>query len=194
MRRICQGTAALLATTTLLAGPIACDDTPTLPTKVPAPEPTPTLSQPSPPAAITQALAGAYELTIEFADECGAIPELASSRRYEVILQSGTPFSYLGAVISGGGYTTPTGVGDLWPSLDGKFAQVRWNNFDVGCDGVPEPLSAGRGLMVCGEGRGRIDGATIVAEMTANVFVETNGERQKACGGTQLFTFTRVRP
>jgi hypothetical protein len=195
MTRISQGT-ALLATATLLVGLVACDQTPTRPTQVPAPGPLPTLSPPSPPAVNAAVLAGAYELTMEFTHECGAIPELGTPRRYEVILESGAPYPYLGAWISGGGYPTSTGVGSMWPSVDGKaVGRLSWNNFDVGgCDGIPEPLSAGRGLMVCGEGSGRIDGRTIVAEMTADVYVETNGNRQKVCGGTQLFTFTRKRP
>ena len=48
--------------------------------------------------------------------------------------------------------------------------------------------------MVCGNGGATIDGRTILAEMTGEVFIEAGGVRQKVCGGTQRFTFSRVTP
>jgi hypothetical protein len=102
---------------------------------------------------------------------------------------------YLGMRIAGGGYAEPTVVGDLWPGRDGRSGLMTWNNFDIpGCDGIPEPLTAGRALMVCGEGGASINDQVIVSQMDAEVFIETNGKREKVCGDSQRFTFTRATP
>jgi hypothetical protein len=171
---------------------LACDQSPAV-----RPVPTPrdqTPSEPTPPAVNTAILAGAYALTMEFSSACAVIPELASPRKYEVSLQAATPYPYLGMWITGGGYTAPTVVGDLWPSVDGRSARLTWNNFDFpGCDGIPEPLPNGRALIVCGEGGSTVNERTVVAEMAADVFIEADGQRQKVCAGTR-FTFTRVTP
>ena len=173
---------------------LACDDSrvvlpaPTAPLQA-SPEP------PNPPNANTAILAGAYALTMEFPSACAAIPELAAPRNYEVTLEAANPYPYLTVRVAAGGYTGPTVVGDLWPTADGHSARLTWNNFDFpGCDGLPEPLSGGRTLMVCGNGGATIDGRTILAEMIGEVFVEAGGVRQRVCGGTQRFTFSRVRP
>jgi hypothetical protein len=95
--------------------------------------------------------------------------------------------------ISGGGDTSPTIVGDLWPSADGRFAQISWNNFDIGgCDGTPEPMPAGRALMVCGDGGSTVNDRTVLANMNADVFIEAGGQQEKVRGGTQRFTLQRL--
>jgi hypothetical protein len=130
---------------------------------------------------------------LEFSSSCAAVPELAAPRKYEVTLEAASPYQYLGMRISGGGYTSPTIVGDLWPSADGRFAQISWNNFDIGgCDGTPEPMPAGRALMVCGDGGSTVNDRTVLANMNANLFIEAGGQRQKVCGGTQRFTLQRL--
>jgi len=104
-----------------------------------------------------------------------------------------TPFAYLAMRVAGGGYAASTVVGDLWPGRDGRSAQVTWNNFDFpGCDGTPEPLAAGRTLMVCGKGGAALSDQAMVAQMAGEVFIEKNGVREKVCGEAQQFTFTRV--
>ena len=179
-------------TTTMCVALAACDQAPAAPTPAPSEPP---LAQPTPPVVNTAILAGAYALTMEFPSACAAIPELAAPRRYEVTLEAANPYPYLTVRVAAGGYTGPTVVGDLWPTADGHSAQLTWNNFDFpGCDGLPEPLSGGRTLMVCGNGGATIDGRTILAEMTGEVFIEAGGVRQKVCGGTQRFTFSRVTP
>jgi len=155
----------------------------------------PELTPPSPPPVNTAVLAGAYALTVEFSSACATIPELAVPREYEMRLEAATPYPYLVIRITGGGYTTPTAVGDLWPSQDGHAARVSWNNFDIGgCDGFPEPLSNGRALMVCGEGWATINDRTVLAPISGDVFIEADGRRQKVCDGVQRFTFTRIAP
>ena len=174
---------------------LACDDQSRV---VVLPRPTAPIQTPAepPPRAINiAALEGVYALTIEFSSACAAVPELAAARKYEVTLEAATPYQYLGMRISGGGYTSPTIVGDLWPSADGRSAQISWNNFDIGgCDGTPEPLPAGRALMVCGDGGSTVNDRTVLANMNADVFIEAGGQRQKVCSGTQRFTFTKITP
>ena len=181
-----------LFATTLCLGLAACDQPPAAPTPAFSEPP---LAQPTPPPVNTAALAGAYALTMEFPSACTSIPELSTPRLYDVRLEDAAPYPYLGIRIGGGGYITPTGVGDLWPSADGRSASLDWNNFDIGgCDGFPEPLPGGRALMVCGGGTASVDGQTIRAEMSVDVFIEAGGERQKVCSGTQRLTFSRVTP
>ena len=192
MTKISPVMTATFATITLCVALTACDQAPAAPTRAPSEPP---LAQPTPPPVNTAALAGAYALTMEFSGACAAIPELAAPRLYDVRLEDAAPYPYLGIRIGGGGYTAQTGVGDMWPSVDGRSASLDWNNFDIGgCDGYPEPLSGGRALMVCGGGTARVDGRTILAEMSVEVFIEVGGARQKVCDSTRPFTLTRVTP
>jgi len=162
---------------------LACDD----PARAVPPAPTePTVN--------TAALAGHYGLTMELSPACSALPELSQTRKYEVTLEAAGPYPYLGMYISGGGYTSPTLVGDLWPSADGRSARLTWNNFEFGCDGTPEPLPNGRALMVCGEGGSALNDRTVVADMSAQVLIDADGQRQQVCVGLHRFTFTKIRP
>lgn len=170
---------------------LACDQSPVVPAAPTRAEPAPT-PEPPPPQVNTAVLAGVYSLTVEFSSTCVAIPELSAPRKYQVSLEAQP--TYLTVTIAGGGYPTPTVVGDLWPNDAGNSARLTWNNFDFpGCDGTPEPLSAGRALMVCGEGSGTVEAGTIRADTYGDVFIhDASGARQKVCSGSQRFTFTRV--
>ena len=194
MSRLSRLVPVLAVGTCLAVVLAACDGdrSPAAPTHAPSEPP---LAQPTPPPVNTSALAGAYALTMEFPAACASSPELSTPRRYDVRLEDAAPYAYLGIWIGGGGYTAQTVVGDLWPRMDGQSASLDWNNFDIGgCDGWPEPLPGGRGLMVCGGGTATVDGRTIRADMHVDVFIEAGGERQKVCTGQQTLTFTRVTP
>lgn len=161
----------------ILAG-TACEQSQVLP----APRPTPVPD--------TGILAGLYALSIEFSPACSTVPELSAPRRYQVTLEPST--QVLGITIAGGGYAEPTAIGDLWPSLDGRVALLRWNTSEFPCDGSPEPLANGRALSICGQGGANINDRSVLADMEADVFIDAGGERLKVCGGTHRFTFTRA--
>ena len=176
---------------------LACEHSPGVPPTPTRAEPAPTPEpEPQPPQVNTAVIAGAYSLTVEFPTTCAAIPELSTPRTYRVTLEESAPSLYLSMTVTGGGYPTSTLVGDLWPYVNGNSARLTWNSFDIpGCDGTPEPLSAGRALMFCGEAFGTVEARTIRAHLIGNVFIDdAAGVRQTVCTGMQLFTFTRATP
>jgi hypothetical protein len=160
----------------------ACDgDTKRLPA-APTPAP-PTASPPS-------ELAGAYTLTIEADSKCVGLPEAAKKRAYRATLDV-TPYAYLAIEIVGGGFTQPTGVGDLWNGMS-----ISWNNFDIGgCDGYKEPLGPSSSLMICGGGVAQAGESMITAQVSGQIWVEeiVNGAVQQTsvCTGLHQFTFQR---
>jgi hypothetical protein len=179
---------AALAASVLAA---ACDG-PTRPT------PTPAVSNLPPPPAFNpgpalEALAGSYTLTLTISDHCTEIPDAARLRTYQAALQS-TPFRYLSIRVVGGGFSQPTGTGDVWPYGEGRV-QISWNNFDIGgCDGWPEPLAGGSSLMVCGEGLAVTDASTISGAIVGQVWIDEDGTRRGLCNASHPFTFTRLTP
>ena len=185
-RIICVAT--LLAS--LIAG-AACDDntklrSPAAPTPAPAP----------PPPSSPTDLAGTYTVSIEADGKCVDLPQDVKKRTYLATLGV-TPYSYLSIFIVGGGFTRPTGVGDLWS--DGR---ISWNTFDVGCgDSYREPLGTSRSLMICGTGIAQAAGATITANISGEILVEWvepdplgDGEMQgrSMCTGIHHLTFQRT--
>ena len=100
--------------------------------------------------------------------------------------------AYLPIRIVGGGFSRPTGTGELRSGADGKVS-ISWNNFDIdGCDGPREPLPDGSSLMVCGEGSVVPGDSTLSGAIDGHVWIDAGGTRQGLCAGSHPFTFTRV--
>ena len=167
---------------------VSCDDGPTSPTRQVA-TPLPMLE----PYLALEGLAGSYNVALNVSDQCAEIPEAARRRTYRAILAT-TPYPFLSVRIVGGGFSAPVTVGELRAGSDGRVT-IDWNNFDIGgCDGYSEPLSEGSMLMVCGQGFGMHEGATISIALTGSAWIDANGTRGNVCNAWHQFTLTRSIP
>ena len=166
--------------------------------------PTPVVSTPPAssvihPGPALEALAGSYTLTLNVSDQCTAIPDAARRRTYQATLEKPSSelpgrllHAYLPIRIVGGGFTRPTGTGELRSGADGTVS-ISWNNFDMdGCDGPREPLPDGSSLMVCGEGSVVPGESTLSGAIVGHVWIDDGGTRQGLCAGSHPFTFTRA--
>jgi hypothetical protein len=167
----------------------ACDG-PTRPSPSPADASSP--SPTSPPAANSlQALAGSYDLKVALSDTCTDLAETARQRTYRATLEA--TYGYLGVRLTGGGYSAPIVVGEVWPGPSGAVT-INWNNFDIeGCDGYPESLPDGSELMICGGGAGvRDESGTLSIAFSGGVLLrKPPGEWRAVCSGGHQFTFTK---
>ena len=167
----------------------ACDG-PTQPSSSPADTSSP--SPASPPASSSlQALAGSYDLKVTLSDTCTELAETVRQRTYRATLEA-TSYEYLGLRVTGGGYSVPTGTGDVWPAGSAGIVII-WNNFDIGgCDGYPERLPDGSPLMICGVGSGIPDDTgRISVALRGRVLMGDGPQGREVCTGTHQFTFTK---
>jgi hypothetical protein len=156
-----------------VAALLACAQSPAAPSPPPQP--------PSPFANVV----GDFTLTIAIDERCTDIPRGLAVRTYDVVLVdngwhfmpvriAGERFGYLG--------------GEIWPpGPDARF-RFKWNSFDVGGCGYPEPVDS-TSLYLCGEGSGILDDAALSGVIQGSAYFE--GSRPGCSDASHRFALVR---